>query len=112
MSGVESTSIPLSVVISAEFVKLEPMKFASICATKVKTTGVPLAGKFAIVEVCGAVALNPVPLTNVIPAGRTSVTTILAAFTTPSLLTVISYVTLSPGEYGPVLVIVFVKAKS
>ena len=66
------------------------MKFASISATNVNTIGVPPAGKFAIVDVCGAVALNPVPLTNVKPTGRLSVTTTFEASNVPSFVTVIS----------------------
>ena len=93
MSGVESVSIPSSDVISASFVKLVPINAASISATTVNTTGAPPAGKLAIVDVYGAVAVKPVPLTKFKPAGNLSITTTFAASNVPSLLTVISYVT-------------------
>ena len=112
MSGVESESIPSSLVISASLLIVVPIKFASICATNVNTTGVPPAGKLVMVEVCGTVALNPVPLTNVKPDGKKSVTSIFAALREPSLVTVISKVTLSPGLNGPALMRSFDRAKS
>ena len=96
MSGVESTSIPSSTVISAAFANEVPVNEASICAVKLRTSGAPPAGKKLIVAVCGGVILNPVPLKKFKPVGKLSVTSTNDASNDPSLVTVISYVTKSP----------------
>ena len=114
--GVLSISPPLSDVTSVRFVKLVPVKSASIVNVKFTVSIAPPAKDETIKTGPAAsiiLALVPASLeTYVKPVGGVSLKVTLVARAVPSFVNLTAKVTELPGLYGPVPVNVLLIAKS